>query len=88
MEYKCPRCGTEMNVYNQIKIDMIDNPYVGQIMFECPNCRQYRKSAFSISQIFEARDAIDAGKSVLECDNFDDFLKKLEEEAWNSHGGI
>lgn len=85
MEHKCLNCGTEMNVYNDIKLDMIDNPYVGQIMFECPKCRQYRKSAFPINRIFEARDAIDAGESVLGCNNFDDFLKKIEKEAWNNH---
>ena len=85
MEHKCLYCGTEMNVYNQIKLDMIDNPYVGQILFECPNCRHYRRSAFPILSIFEAREAIEAGTPILECDNFDDFLKKLEEMAWNSH---
>lgn len=85
MKHKCLNCGTEMDVYNQIKLDMIDNPYVGQILFECPNCRQYRKTAFPIARIFEIRDKIDAGESVLGCNNFDDFLKKLEEMAWNSH---
>lgn len=85
MEHKCPDCGTDVNVYNQIKLDMIDNPYVGSIWFECRKCKQYRKTAFPISRIFEMRDAIDAGESVMECDNFDDLLKKLEEMAWNSH---
>ena len=85
MEYKCLNCGTEMNVYNQIKLDMIDNPYVGKILFECPNCRQYRRTSFPIAYIFDARDKIDAGESVLDCNNFDDFLKKLEELTWHDY---
>lgn len=85
MEHKCLNCGTAMIVYNNIKLDMIDNPYVGQILFECPNCRRYRRSAFPIAKIFETRDKIDAGETVLGCNNFDDFLKKLEEMAWNDH---
>lgn len=84
MEHKCLNCGTEMNVYNQIKSDMIDNPYVGKILFECPSCRQYRTSAFDIKRIYAALDAIDTGTPVLDCNNFDDFLKKLEEIAWNN----
>lgn len=85
MKYKCLNCDTEMIVHNQIKSDMIDNPYVGQIVFECPNCRLYRKTAFPIERIFKARDEIDAGKPVKGCNNFDDFLKKLEELSWNYH---
>lgn len=84
-EYKCRTCGTDMNVYNQIKLDMIDNPYVGRILFECPNCGYYRRISWAIKYMFEVRDKIDAGESVLGCDNFDDFLKKLEEQAWNDH---
>ena len=43
MEHKCLNCGTEMIVHNDIKLDRIDNPYVGQILFECQNADNTEK---------------------------------------------
>ena len=85
MSRKCKICNGELITHNNIQSMMIDNPYVGTVLFECPKCKVYYKYSLPITWLYKKKKEWGAkifDEYVVEVENafYEDYQTKSKEE--------